>query len=160
VVITKATFLFFVLLLYPPPGLSQSIDNRRFLPYAVGNTWRWHSATGSDFDRQITRDPVDVQGAHHIFYNYELNPTYIVDTPDDVYRYVTETSRYLWFRLSAEQGNSFYTWNGSFKVVVEVGLDAIHSVIPQLSQLSRSSPGTRQVLRTQLLASSLPKISV
>ena len=104
----RMTFLFIVIFSYYLPSLSQPSGDRRFFPYAVGNAWRWHSyVTGGDFDIQISRDSVDSQGNYYIFYNEEPNPKYMIDTLDDVYQYVTETQRYLWFRLSAEQGDSF-----------------------------------------------------
>lgn len=117
----RTVLLLLVFSCVPVTSFAQVNDDRRFFPHAVDDAWRWlNTIRGDEFEWRVTTDSVDSDGNHYIFYDQEAVPKYMLDTLNDVYQYVTPTTRYLWFRLSAEDGDSFYTWNNSIRVVVSV----------------------------------------
>jgi hypothetical protein len=98
---------------------SQAEDASRYFPIAIGNEWQWYSRVdGSYWKHKITKDSTDNIGNHFIFHDSSSSPVYNMDAHDNLSEFYTHNDLIFKHQLRAVEGDSFYTFNGLYKVKV------------------------------------------
>ena len=121
---------------------SQTEDPKRYFPSSIGSKWAWKSnLNGSTYYDEITNDSIDVSGNKYLFFNGDAVPLYKLDTLRQVYFLSKRTNSsgqvigldsYLWYKLDAQTGDSFLTWNGTENVKVSSWSTTIFGVATTL----------------------------
>lgn len=113
--ITSLLFIFCISI----PNFGQSVDASRYFPISIGNEWQWYSRVdGSDWKHKITKDSIDITGSHFIFHDSSSSPVYKIDTLDNLSEFYTPNDLIFKHQLRAVEGDSFYTFNGLYKIKV------------------------------------------
>ena len=149
----RFTFTFLLLTMAGYVAVSQITEARRYFPHSTGNTWRWYTyPQGTTWDNCITKDSIGNDGTIFVFYDNATSPRYKIDTLANVYQFVQPSSVFLWFKLAAQDGDSFYTWNNTYKVKVSVqnGVLFGHQTIIKTFSWYPNPPGTYVYVRQSL----------
>lgn len=118
----QVIFFFFIGIYLPINSIySQSNDSSRYFPFNSGNTWRWYdNNNGTTFDNYISKDSLLPNGSRLIYEFGGTSPKWRIDTNKNVYQYISPSQPELWFKLNAQNGDTFLTMSNSYKVVISI----------------------------------------
>lgn len=142
-----------ILIVMSTTAVSQVNEALRYFPHAVGNTWRGKDVIdGKIYDSRISKTLTAANGSTEVFFDSASGPRYRIDTTGNVYQYVG-SSTILWFMLSGQQGDSFYTWSNTYKVKITIDNETIFGVtVPTKTFTWFSNPPGTLLYAKQTLA--------
>lgn len=86
--------------------LLKAQDPISFFPKEAENKWYYKDLnTGHISFREITKDSIDSNGSHYLFYDNQTNPTRIIDTTYNVFVNSYPFPNYLLYKLKADSGD-------------------------------------------------------
>jgi hypothetical protein len=100
---------------------SQQVDPNSFFPSEVGNVWEYNTSRGIA-RYEIVKDSVLMDNSKYIYYAFNTDPVYRIDTAYNVYYIPTDNSlNWLYYKLNAKLGETWivhkYTDEGEIDTI-------------------------------------------